>query len=213
MSKSKPSTFLNHLQNLVFKFIIIGPTGVGKSCLLYQLTDKQFSSEHDVTIGVEFGTLHTTVDGHTIKLQIWDTGGQQSFKAITRSYYRGAQGIILVYDVTRRDSFSHLKSWLDECKLNADENVTILVVGNKCDLTEKRQVTEKEGKEFAEEHKLLFLESSAKTSENVERAFITTSALIYEKFKKGEIILDANESIKGESLRPTGTKKDKCCNS
>merc|ERR1712072_165860 len=100
----------------LFKYIIIGDTGVGKSCLLLQFTDRRFQPIHDLTIGVEFGARMITIDKKQIKLQIWDTAGQESFRSITRSYYRGAAGALLVYDITRRETFTHLTSWLEESK-------------------------------------------------------------------------------------------------
>mmetsp|Transcript_39676 Transcript_39676/g.35416 ORF Transcript_39676/g.35416 Transcript_39676/m.35416 type:complete len:106 (+) Transcript_39676:85-402(+) len=100
----------------LFKYIIIGDTGVGKSCLLLQFIDKRFRQKHEVTIGVEFGARMINVDGKNIKLQIWDTAGQESFRSITRSYYRAAAGALLVYDITRRETFTHLTRWLDEAR-------------------------------------------------------------------------------------------------
>ena len=138
--------------------------GVGKSCLLLQFTDKRFQHVHDLTIGVEFGSRMVSIDDKQIKLQIWDTAGQESFRSITRSYYRGAAGALLVYDVTRRDTFEHLASWLEDAKQHANPNMTIMLVGNKADLEHRRAVAKEEGAAFAEEHGLLFLETSAKTS-------------------------------------------------
>ena len=100
----------------LFKYIIIGDTGVGKSCLLLQFTDKRFRQQHDLTIGVEFGARNIQIAQKNIKLQIWDTAGQESFKSITRSYYRGAAGALLCYDITRRDTFNHLTRWLEEVR-------------------------------------------------------------------------------------------------
>eukprot|EP01125_Pyxidicula_operculata_P000843 TRINITY_DN1073_c0_g1_i3.p1 TRINITY_DN1073_c0_g1~~TRINITY_DN1073_c0_g1_i3.p1 ORF type:complete len:211 (-),score=13.86 TRINITY_DN1073_c0_g1_i3:201-833(-) len=200
-------------QHLVFKYIIIGPTAVGKSCILLQFTEKAFSENHDITIGVEFGTYLTTIDNQQIKLQIWDTCGQESFRSITRSYYRGAQGVLLVYDVTRRETFEHLGSWLEECTQSGEDNLTIVLVGNKCDLESKRVVSFEEGKKFADQHNLLFVEASAKTAFNVEESFIKSSRIIYDKFKKGLVRLDQGESIKGSSMRPerSRTQEEKGC--
>jgi len=131
----------------LFKYIIIGDTGVGKSCLLLQFTDKRFQQVHDLTIGVEFGARMITIDGKQIKLQIWDTAGQESFRSITRSYYRGAAGALLVYDITRRDTFNHLTSWLDDARQHANSNMTIMLIGNKCDLEQRRAVTFEEGQQ------------------------------------------------------------------
>jgi Ras-related protein Rab-2A len=152
----------------LFKYIIIGDTGVGKSCLLLQFTDKRFQPVHDLTIGVEFGARMVTVDGRPIKLQIWDTAGQESFRSITRSYYRGAAGALLVYDITRRETFNHLASWLEDARQHANPNMSIMLIGNKCDLAHKRAVSKEEGQQFAKEHGLLFLEASARTAQNVE---------------------------------------------
>jgi len=169
----------------LFKYIIIGDTGVGKSCLLLQFTDKRFRPVHDLTIGVEFGARMVTIDEKSIKLQIWDTAGQESFRSITRSYYRGAAGALLVYDITRRDTFNHLTRWLEEALQNGNKNMTIMLIGNKSDLEHRRQVTTEEGEQFAKEHGLIFFETSAKTATNVEEAFIQTAQKIYEKIQSG----------------------------
>jgi len=122
----------------LFKYIIIGDTGVGKSCLLLQFTDKRFQPVHDLTIGVEFGARMVTIDGKQIKLQIWDTAGQESFRSITRSYYRGAAGALLVYDITRRETFNHLTTWLEDARQHSNSNMTIMLIGNKSDLESRR---------------------------------------------------------------------------
>jgi len=169
----------------LFKYIIIGDTGTGKSCLLLQFTDNRFQPVHDLTIGVEFGARMVTIDNRQIKLQIWDTAGQESFRSITRSYYRGAAGALLVYDITRRDTFAHLTRWLEEARQNGNENMTIMLIGNKCDLEHRRQVSVEEGKKFAEENGLMFLETSAKTAHNVEEAFVKPAQQIYQKIQRG----------------------------
>merc|ERR1712036_162424 len=111
------------------KYIIIGDTGVGKSCLLLQFTDKRFRTDHDLTIGVEFGARVVNVEDKQIKLQIWDTAGQETFRSITRSYYRGAAGALLVYDITRRETFSHPTSWLDDARQHSSSNMVIMLIG------------------------------------------------------------------------------------
>jgi Ras-related protein Rab-2A len=169
----------------LFKYIIIGDTGVGKSCLLLQFTDKRFQPVHDLTIGVEFGARMITIDNRQIKLQIWDTAGQESFRSITRSYYRGAAGALLVYDITRRETFNHLTRWLEEARQNANQSMVIMLIGNKSDLDHRRQVSRDEGEKFAKEHGLVFLETSAKTAANVEEAFIHTAQKIYENIQNG----------------------------
>ncbi|CAM9460348.1 unnamed protein product [Phaeothamnion confervicola] len=169
----------------LFKYIIIGDTGVGKSCLLLQFTDKRFQPVHDLTIGVEFGARMINIDNRQIKLQIWDTAGQESFRSITRSYYRGAAGALLVYDITRRDTFNHLTRWLEEARQNSNSNMVIMLIGNKSDLEHRRAVSTKEGEQFAEENGLIFLETSAKTAANVEAAFIKTAEKIYDNILSG----------------------------
>uniref|UniRef100_A0A674HL34 RAB2A, member RAS onco family n=1 Tax=Taeniopygia guttata TaxID=59729 RepID=A0A674HL34_TAEGU len=174
----------------LFKYIIIGDTGVGKSCLLLQFTDKRFQPVHDLTIGVEFGARMITIDGKQIKLQIWDTAGQESFRSITRSYYRGAAGALLVYDITRRDTFNHLTTWLEDARQHSNSNMVIMLIGNKSDLESRREVKKEEGEAFAREHGLIFMETSAKTASNVEEAFINTAKEIYEKIQEG--VFDIN---------------------
>jgi len=169
----------------LFKYIIIGDTGVGKSCLLLQFTDKRFQPVHDLTIGVEFGARLINIEDQQIKLQIWDTAGQESFRSITRSYYRDAAGALLVYDITRRESFHHLGRWLEEARQNGNPNMTIMLIGNKSDLEHRRTVTTLDGARFAEENGLIFLETSAKSAANVEEAFIQTAVSIYGNIKEG----------------------------
>jgi Ras-related protein Rab-2A len=176
----------------LFKYIIIGDTAVGKSCLLLQFTDKRFRPDHDLTIGVEFGARFIQIEDKTVKLQIWDTAGQESFRSITRSYYRGATGALLVYDISRRDTFNHLSRWLDEARLNANPHMVIMLIGNKMDL-DKREVSFDEGNRFAQENGLVFMETSAKTSQNVEEAFLNTTRKIYENIQAGVYDL-TNES-------------------
>lgn len=125
--------------NYVFKFILIGDSGVGKSCLLLQFTDKRFKNDHDLTIGVEFGSKVVSLGSESAKLQVWDTvvvtqAGQESFRSITRSYYRSAVAALLVFDLSKRDSFESLGEWLAEIKANANPTLTVTLVGNKADL-------------------------------------------------------------------------------
>uniref|UniRef100_A0A250YMP4 Ras-related protein Rab-39A n=1 Tax=Castor canadensis TaxID=51338 RepID=A0A250YMP4_CASCN len=135
-----------------------------------------------------------TIDGKQIKLQIWDTAGQESFRSITRSYYRGAAGALLVYDITRRDTFNHLTTWLEDARQHSNSNMVIMLIGNKADLEAQRDVTYEEAKQFAEENGLLFLEASAKTGENVEDAFLEAAKKIYQNIQDGSLDLNAAES-------------------
>ncbi|CAK8565598.1 unnamed protein product [Lathyrus sativus] len=170
----------------LFKYIIIGDTGVEKSYLQLQFTDNRFQPVHDVTIGVEFGVRMINIDKKPIKLQIGDTAGQELFRSITRSYYRGAACALLVYDITRRETFDHLAFWLEDVRRHANSSMTIMLIGNKCDLIKKRVISIEEGEKFAKENGLMFMEVSAKSAENVEEAFVKTAGKICKKIKDGE---------------------------
>ncbi|XP_064937545.1 ras-related protein RABB1c-like [Musa acuminata AAA Group] len=173
------------------KYIIIGDTGVGKSSLLLQFTEKRFQHANGSTTNVEFAAKMITINDEPIKLKIWDTVGQETFRSITRSYYRDSAGALLVYDITRRETFNHLASWLEDLSEHAGANVTIMLIGNKCDLARRRAVGTEEGEQFAEDHGLYFMETSAKTAQNVEEAFINTAAAIRENIEdRGSDVLD-----------------------
>eukprot|EP01126_Amoeba_proteus_P032193 TRINITY_DN3143_c0_g2_i1.p1 TRINITY_DN3143_c0_g2~~TRINITY_DN3143_c0_g2_i1.p1 ORF type:complete len:161 (+),score=19.31 TRINITY_DN3143_c0_g2_i1:656-1138(+) len=139
-----------------------------------------------MTIGVEFAYRYVSINDQKIKLQIWDTAGQESFRAITRSYYRGAAGALLVYDIARRETFNHLTEWLDETQ-QANNEMVVMLVGNKYDLEKHRQVSTSEGSQWAKDHGLVFLETSAKTSTNVEEAFYQVAKVIFDKVQSGAI--------------------------
>eukprot|EP01100_Stratorugosa_tubuloviscum_P008022 TRINITY_DN332_c0_g2_i2.p1 TRINITY_DN332_c0_g2~~TRINITY_DN332_c0_g2_i2.p1 ORF type:complete len:216 (-),score=101.95 TRINITY_DN332_c0_g2_i2:265-912(-) len=171
----------------IFKYIIIGDMGVGKSCLLHQFTENKFIPDSPHTIGVEFGTRIVEVKSKKIKLQIWDTAGQERFRAVTRSYYRGAAGALLVYDITRRATYNHLTSWLTDARNLTNPNTVIMLIGNKKDMSGQRDVTYEEASAFAEENGLIFLETSAKTGENVEEAFLKTASLIFNNVQDGRL--------------------------
>lgn len=171
----------------MLKYIVIGDSGVGKSCLLLQFTDKRFESLHDLTIGVEFGARVISVNGSEVKLQIWDTAGQESFRSITRSYYRGAVGALVVFDVTKRETFEHVQMWLDDAMTNCYTPITVMLVGNKIDLENQRVVSKEEAEEYAKKKGVAYIECSAKTAENVDSAFIQTAHTIFKKVSQGEI--------------------------
>jgi len=180
----------------LFKYIVIGNSGVGKSCTVLQFTDNSFQNTHEVTIGVEFGTQTIEVENKenkVIKLQIWDTAGQECFRSITRSYYRGAAVAILIYDVTNRKSFKDISNWLNELLLNCGNKMTIAIVGNKSDLSGKRQVSQKEAQIFAKENGCMFMETSAKDSTNITKLFEQTALDVCKKINKGLISTDQFE--------------------
>ncbi|KAE9421564.1 hypothetical protein Angca_004718 [Angiostrongylus cantonensis] len=169
---------MNPEYDYLFKLLLIGDSGVGKSCLLLRFADDTYTESYISTIGVDFKIRTIELDGKTIKLQIWDTAGQERFRTITSSYYRGAHGIIVVYDITDQESFNNVKQWLQEIDRYACENVNKLLVGNKCDLTAKRAVEIQAAKEYADQLGIPFLETSAKSSTNVEQAFLTMASEI-----------------------------------
>jgi|EP00944_MAST-04C_sp_MAST-4C-sp1_P012422 Ras-related protein Rab-1A len=168
---------MNPEYDFLFKLLLIGDSGVGKSCLLLRFADDTYTESYISTIGVDFKIRTINLDGKTIKLQIWDTAGQERFRTITSSYYRGAQGIIIVYDITDRDSFTNVKQWVAEIERYANEKVIKLLVGNKSDLP-NRVVQTEEAEEFAKGMGCEFLETSARTANNVEQAFMTIAAQI-----------------------------------
>jgi len=168
----------------LFKLLIIGDSGVGKSCLLLRFSDDIFTDSFISTIGVDFKIRTIEIGGSKIKLQIWDTAGQERFRTITSSYYRGAHGIIVVYDVTEQKSFNNITKWLKEIDTFAGPAVQKLLVGNKCDLEPDRAVTTEQGKELATKLNIPFVETSAKDSINVEQAFIKMAEDIKTKGKK-----------------------------
>mmetsp|Transcript_17143 Transcript_17143/g.28654 ORF Transcript_17143/g.28654 Transcript_17143/m.28654 type:complete len:200 (+) Transcript_17143:192-791(+) len=190
--------------------VVIGDTGVGKSCLLLQFVDKRFSSVHDLTIGVDFGTRIVEIGSEKVKLQIWDTAGQESFRSIARSYYRDASGALLVYDITRRESFTHLGRWLAEAQQYANSHITITLVGNKADLEHRRVVATEEGQEFARENGLVFVEASAKSAEKVEEAFLRTAELVYQR----QFSNDSDESkldLSNRKSNAASASSSSCC--
>ncbi|KAL8552834.1 hypothetical protein ACS0TY_001500 [Phlomoides rotata] len=169
---------MNPEYDYLFKLLLIGDSGVGKSCLLLRFADDSYLESYISTIGVDFKIRTVEQDGKTIKLQIWDTAGQERFRTITSSYYRGAHGIIVVYDVTDQESFNNVKQWLNEIDRYASDNVNKLLVGNKCDLTAQKVVSTETAKAFADEIGIPFMEASAKNATNVEQAFMAMSAAI-----------------------------------
>lgn len=118
-------------------WVLFSNSAVGKSCLLLQFTDNKFRHQHELTIGVEFGAKTIEIDGKVVKIQIWDTAGQEAFQAITRTYYKGAVGALLVYDITRRETFTHVKKWLEDVRANSSKSIVIILIGNKKDLENK----------------------------------------------------------------------------
>ena len=163
----------------MFKCVIIGDSGVGKSNLLSRFTKDEFTKDSKSTIGVEFATRQIEHDGKTIEAQVWDTAGQERYRAITAAYYRGAIGALLVYDITKRESFENCERWLRELRAHADPSIVAMLVGNKCDLRHLKAVDVEDAKDFAEDNNLAFIETSALDATNVDLAFETILIEIY----------------------------------
>ncbi|EIW72691.1 hypothetical protein TREMEDRAFT_58860 [Tremella mesenterica DSM 1558] len=159
--------------DFLIKLLLIGDSGVGKSCLLLRFCDDAWTPSFITTIGIDFKIRTIELDGKKIKLQIWDTAGQERFRTITTAYYRGAMGILLVYDVTDEKSFSNIRTWHANIDQHASPGVNKILIGNKCDWDDKRAVSLEQGKALADEFGLRFLETSAKANEGVEEAFFT----------------------------------------
>ncbi|CAI0440141.1 unnamed protein product [Linum tenue] len=169
----------DNADDYLFKIVLIGDSAVGKSNLLARFARDEFYPNSKSTIGVEFQTQKMDFDGKEVKAQIWDTAGQERFRAVTSAYYRGAVGALVVYDISRRQTFESIGRWLNELHTHSDMNVVTILVGNKSDLKEAREVTTAEGKALAEAQGLFFMETSALDSSNVTAAFETVVKEIY----------------------------------
>jgi len=197
----------------LLKYLIIGSSGVGKSSLLLRYIDDKYSNEHIVTIGVDFKIKTLNIKNKKTKINIWDTAGQERFKGITGSYYKGASGVMVVYDITDAESFNKVNDWLIEIEKNAPNAVYKILIGNKSDLLDDRKITYDQGKDLADTYGMKFIETSAKSSTNVENSFITMTEDIIEskmkstkeKTKQQNVILNPNQ---GNDLTE---KKKSCC--
>ncbi|KAK8643399.1 hypothetical protein V6N13_012699 [Hibiscus sabdariffa] len=208
---------VDHEYDYLFKIVLIGDSGVGKSNILSRFTRNEFALDSKSTIGVEFATRTLQVEGKTVKAQIWDTAGQERYRAITSAYYRGAVGALLVYDITKRQTFDNVLRWLHELRDHADSNIVIMMVGNKSDLNHLRAVSAEDAQGLAESESLSFMETSALEAYNVEKAFQTVLLDIYKIIRKKA--LAAQESGTGvphgttinvNNMSENGTKKP-CC--
>ncbi|XP_076914107.1 ras-related protein Rab2BV-like [Bidens hawaiensis] len=189
----------------LFKIVLIGDSGVGKSNILSRFTRNEFCLESKSTIGVEFATRTLQVDGKTIKAQIWDTAGQERYRAITSAYYRGAVGALLVYDITKSQTFDNVQRWLRELRDHADSNIVIMMAGNKSDLSHLRALAEEDGQSLAEKEGLSFLETSALEAYNVEKAFQTVLTQIYHVISKKALAAQEANGGGGTALPGQGT--------
>ncbi|ATZ81046.1 rab domain-containing protein [Bodo saltans virus] len=179
----------------ILKYILIGDSCVGKSSLMIQLIDKKFFNLHDTTIGVEFGKYTYKIKNDEVRINIWDTAGQETFRSITRSYFRGSHCAILIFDLTSRSSFDNASKWYNDIKENTKDTTKIILVGNKNDLPH-RKVTQLEALNFAAEHNMRYIETSAKDGTNVQKLFIDSVNDIYDDIESGIIVLEPSRIFK-----------------
>lgn len=192
----------------LLKILIIGESAVGKSCLLLRYTDNRFTEAFMTTIGVDFKTKFLQIDGDEVKLQIWDTAGQEKFRAITKAYYRGAHGILVVFDISRRDTFIQTKGWIDSIKESSTETIDAILVGNKSDLD--RKVTTEEAVQYAKQYGMKYFETSAKEDTNINEAFEYIATLAYRRLKSNSNN-SANQVIDKPIVINKQREKKGCC--
>ena len=200
---------------MMIKVILIGDSGVGKTNIMSKYLKNQFMENSKATVGVEFGSKLFNHQGHKIKAQIWDTAGQEKYKAITGAYYKGSKGAFIVYDITRKDTFASIEKWVNDLKARSDPKLTIILIGNKNDLDDKREVSKDQGEEKAKSFGCAFLETSAFSGDNLDKAFELMVKEIYEKFCNSSSEEEEFEAVKkGEDLKvekATDKKKKACC--
>ena len=205
--------------NYLFKFIIVGDSSVGKSNLLLRYLNDKFEDEYQATIGVEFGAKNLEINNINYRIQLWDTAGQEQFLSITRAYYQNSVCAIVVYDISNEITFTNVKKWISDVRAQSPKNIYIMLVGNKIDLSDQRKVSYEKGLEFAQSNNVNFIETSAKTGENVENLFYNCTNDIANKIKNNEYDLnDDSCGIKvGIIVKPKNEndnnhkKKKKCC--
>ena len=200
---------------MMFKVVLVGDSFVGKTNIMSKYLKDEFHEDSKATVGVEFGSKQFTIEGHSIKAQIWDTAGQERYKAITSAYYKGAKGAFVVYDITRKTSFESIDRWVNDLTAAADKKITIVVIGNKCDLEDQRQITKEQGEEKSAKLEVAFLETSALSGENLDKAFELMMNEIYKKCHEEMLAENDLEIIDGGkdiNLRKSeNTEKKKCC--
>ena len=204
---SNKKTALAEEYDLMFKILLLGDSGVGKSSLLLRYTKNEFISDMRSTIGVEFALKYITIDNYQLKIQIWDTAGMERYRSITNAYYKGAKGVIVLYDICRKKSFENVDKWIDDFKSKADDDAVIILIGNKSDLDDKREVSKEEGESKAQMNKFAFMETSAKENNNVQKAFETLFSEIV-KIYKNKNIIDLNDNKERDEKKKKNTKEN-----
>ena len=206
----------------LLKYIIIGSPSVGKSRIVERFIKNSFIENYEITVGVEFGEKNIEIEDKIIRIQIWDTAGQELYKSITRTYYKSCVCAIIVYDITSRKSFNDITNWIEDCIKYSPKTVLMVLIGNKCDLEQSREVSTEEGQELSDKNGISFYETSAREGTNIKENFQKTGEEIYQNIKKGNYNLDdiecgimssSNEmdfsSVKLNKGK--GIKKKKCC--
>ena len=199
--------------DFIFKVLLLGNSDVGKSSLLLRFVDSVWNEGFVPTIGVDFKVKTLEINNKKVKMQIWDTAGQERFRTVVSTYFKGAHGILLIYDVTNKDSFKNLENWLIEIEKNSSDKVLKILLGNKCDLSDDREIQSEEGKAFAVRNGMEFMETSAKMNTNVSEAFETLAKIMIEFNSKGNNNNSQNgegKSFKANAGKDLNTKK-KCC--
>ncbi|XP_058224799.1 ras-related protein RABA3 [Rhododendron vialii] len=191
----------------VYKVVVIGDSAVGKSQILSRFTKNEFCFDSKSTIGVEFQTRTVSINSKLIKAQIWDTAGQERYRAVTSAYYRGALGAMLVYDITKRQTFDHVARWVEELRAHADSSIVIMLIGNKSDLGDQRAVPTEDAIEFAENQGLFFSETSALSGDNVDTAFLKLLEEIYGVASR-KALDSSNGKVNGGDMLLNGLKID-----
>ncbi len=203
--------------DFLFKLILIGDSSVGKSNILLKYLKGEFDQNSRATVGVEFGTKNIKIKNKKIKIQIWDTAGQERYRSITSAYYKGAKGAFIVYDITRKLTFDNIDKWVTDLKTNGDKNISIILIGNKSDLEDKREVEKEEGIKKSEEYKIAFLETSALNGDNIDKAFNELLEQIYQNVCSDIEEGESAEVDKGVNLNDDKTDNNgimsKCCSS
>jgi len=199
--------------DMQIKLLMIGDSGVGKTCLLLRYANDSFSPTFITTIGIDFKIKNVDIQGTRIKLQIWDTAGQERFRTITTSYFRGAQGILLVYDVTDRRSFESIRNWISQIQQHADVHVNKILVGNKCDMVDEKVVSTAEGQKLASEFGIPFAEVSAKNDIKVDESFQSLAAAVKDRLIADGAGGPAKQSgLNLKAAQAAGANKNqKCC--
>ena len=199
--------------DLLFKLILIGDSCVGKSNILLKYLKNEFDPNSRATVGVEFGTKNIIINNKKIKIQIWDTAGQERYRSITSAYYKGAKGALIVYDITRKCTFDNIDKWISDLKLNGDKNICIVILGNKSDLNDKREVSKGDGIKKSEMYKTAFLETSALNGDNIGKAFDEIIEQIIQNNKSFFEDNNKKEMDKGVNLNDSNKDNDKkkCC--